>query len=431
MKMDFKYHVDETPSKKSEHFALSLQHVFAMFGSTILVPTLVGIDVATALLTAGCGTLIYTSITQKKVPVFIGSSFAYIAILSSLNTEYGASGVALAVMSVGVMYVILAGIIALVGVKWIDRILPPIVVGPLIITIGLSLAPVAIGNSGFTVDSYDINSILIALTSLTCTTLALLKGNKVLKMLPIIFGIMGGYTMGLILGVVDVSQIFADGLFGIPTLNIPFVSYQPFFDLTIIVGLIPLVLVTVSEHIGDHTVSSSLIGKNFLKDPGLKRTILGDGLATLWAGFLGGPVNTTYAENTGVIMLTKIASISVIRLAAVFSIILAFCTPIINFINSIPIAAMGGISIVLFGMIAQNGIRVLMEANVDFTDSRNMIVCAVILVFGLGNAALSFTVFGTNFTFEGMALAAIIGIIFHLFLPNKEVAYGKNHQHNK
>ncbi len=435
-KMKFKYNVDESPESKKEHIALSLQHVFAMFGSTILVPTLIGIDVATALLTAGFGTLIYTTVTKKKVPVFIGSSFVYIGILSMYNQLYGASGVGIAVMSVGLMYLIIAGIISLTGVNWIDRILPPIVVGPLIITIGLSLAPVAIQNSGFSAANPDINSVIIALTSILCTVFALLKGNKVLKMLPIIFGILGGYLMGVFLGVVDVSTIFADGIFSIPTLNIPFISYNPEIDFNIVsnsvdasqktisvaevLGLLPLVLVTISEHIGDHTVSSSLIGKNFLKDPGLKRTILGDGLATFWAGFLGGPVNTTYAENTGVIMLTKIASVSVIRLAAVFSITLSFITPLINFINSIPPAVMGGISIILFGMIAQNGIRVLMESKIDFTHSRNMIIGAIILVFGVGNAVLTI-----GFTFSGMSLAALIGIIFHLILPEKEVAYGE------
>lgn len=423
--IDFKYEVNEKPESKKEHFALSFQHVFAMFGSTILVPTLVGIDVATALFAAGLGTLTYTTVTQKKVPVFIGSSFAYIAILTDLNKSSGPSGVGFAVMCVGIMYMLISLLIKLVGTNWIDKILPPIVVGPLIIVIGLSLAPVAITNAGFASGAHDFKSMIVALSALLCTTFSLLKGKKIVSMLPIIFGIMGGYFVALCLGMIDVSIIMKDGIFNIPQFHVPFISYQPTFDLGIVLSLIPLILVTISEHIGDHTVSSSMMGKNFLKDPGLKRTILGDGLATFFAGFLGGPVNTTYAENTGVIMLTRVASISVIRGAAIVSMCLAFIAPVVNFINTIPVAVMGGISIVLFGMIAQNGIRILITANLDFTHARNMIICAIILVFGLGGAELNFVIGGVTFSFSKMALSALFGIIFHLILPNKEVAYGQ------
>ncbi len=423
--IDFKYEVNEKPESKKEHFALSFQHVFAMFGSTILVPTLIGIDVATALFAAGLGTLTYTTVTQKKVPVFIGSSFAYIAILTDLNKSSGPSGVGFAVMCVGIMYMLISLLIKLVGTNWIDKILPPIVVGPLIIVIGLSLAPVAITNAGFASGAYNFKSMIVALSALLCTTFSLLKGKKIVSMLPIIFGIMGGYFVALCLGMIDVSVIMKDGIFNIPQFHVPFISYQPTFDLGIVLSLIPLILVTISEHIGDHTVSSSMMGKNFLKDPGLKRTILGDGLATFFAGFLGGPVNTTYAENTGVIMLTRVASISVIRGAAIVSMCLAFIAPVVNFINTIPVAVMGGISIVLFGMIAQNGIRILITANLDFTHARNMIICAIILVFGLGGAELNFVIGGVTFSFSKMALSALFGIIFHLILPNKEVAYGQ------
>ncbi len=423
--MKFRYNITEKPESKKEHFALSFQHVFAMFGSTILVPTLIGIDVATALFAAGLGTLTYTTVTSKKVPVFIGSSFAYIAILSSLNSEYGSAGVGFAVMSVGIMYMLISLLISIAGTKWIDKILPPIVVGPLIIVIGLSLAPTAIDNAGFGVDTYNVKSIIVSLTALLCTTFSLLRGNRIISMLPIIFGLLGGYLMAIILGMVDVSVIMQNGLFNIPKFQIPFISYQPIFDIGIILSLLPLILVTISEHIGDHTVASSMMNKDFLRDPGLKKTILGDGLATFFAGFLGGPVNTTYAENTGVIMLTRVASISVIRGAALVSMVLAFCAPIVNFINSIPVAVMGGISIVLFGMIAQNGIRILIQANLDFTHARNMIICAVILVFGLGGAEVSFVLGGISFSFSKMALSAILGITLHLILPDKQVAYGK------
>ncbi len=423
-KIKFRYHVHEKPESKKEHFALSFQHVFAMFGSTILVPTLIGIDVATALFAAGLGTLTYTTVTQKKVPVFIGSSFAYIAILSTLNADYGTAGVGFAVVSVGIMYMLISLLISFAGTNWIDKILPPIVVGPLIIVIGLSLAPTAIDNAGFGADSHNVKSMIVALSALLCTTFSLLRGNRIISMLPIIFGLLGGYIVAVLLGMVDLSVIMQDGLFNMPKFQLPFISYQPIFDVGIILSLLPLILVTISEHIGDHTVASSMMDKDFLRDPGLKRTILGDGLATFFAGILGGPVNTTYAENTGVIMLTRVASISVIRGAAVVSMLLAFFAPIVNFINSIPVAVMGGISVVLFGMIAQNGIRILIQANLDFTHARNMIICAVILVFGLGGAEVSFLIAGVSFSFSKMALAAIFGIILHLILPEKQVAYG-------
>jgi len=428
-KLKFKYNVDERPEKKRETVALSIQHVFAMFGSTILVPTLVGIDVATALVTAGLGTLIYTQVTKNKVPVFIGSSFAYIAVLTMLNETTGPAGVSMAVLSVGIIYCLIAFLISLIGTNWIDKLLPPVVIGPIIIIIGLGLAPVAIANSGLSVETFDVTSIIISMSSLMATILALLIGNKQMKMIPIIFGIAVGYVVAILLGQVDLSVIFSQGLFNIPDFQVPGVTYDFVFDISILISVIPLVLVTMSEHIGDHSVSSSMMGKNYLKDPGLKRTILGDGLATVAAGLLGGPVNTTYAENTSVIMLTRVASVYVIKLAALFAIIMAFFSPIVLFINSIPGAVMGGISIVLFGMIAQNGIRILVNAGVDFTESRNMLIVSVILVFGLGEAFVGFTLFGIDFEFSKMALAAIVGITLHLVLPQKEVAYGINHGH--
>lgn len=428
-KLKFKYNVDERPEKKSETIALSIQHVFAMFGSTILVPTLIGIDVATALVTAGLGTLIYTQVTKNKVPVFIGSSFAYIAVLTMLNETAGPAGVSMAVLSVGIIYCLIAFLISLAGTSWIDKILPPVVIGPIIIIIGLGLAPIAIANSGLSVETFDVTSIIISMSSLMATILALLIGNKQMKMIPIIFGIAVGYIVAILLGQVDLSVIFSQGLFNVPDFQVPGVTYDFVFDISILISVIPLVLVTMSEHIGDHSVSSSMMGKNYLKDPGLKRTILGDGLATVAAGLLGGPVNTTYAENTSVIMLTRVASVYVIKLAAVFAIVMAFFSPIVLFINSIPTPVMGGISIVLFGMIAQNGIRILVNAGVDFTESRNMLIVSVILVFGLGEAFVGFTLFGVDFEFSKMALAAIVGITLHLVLPQKEVAYGMNHGH--
>lgn len=432
-KMKFKYRVNETPESKIEHTVLSIQHVFAMFGSTVLVPTLIGLDVSVSLFTAGLGTLIYSMVTKKKVPVFIGSSFAYIGVLTALNQDQGPVGVATAVISVGLIYVLISFLIGKIGTKWLDTILPAVVIGPVIIIIGLSLAPVAIQNSGLDAASTGPLNGIIALTALLSATFAMLSKSTTTRTVPIIIGIAAGYAMAVVLGLltgqnlVDTSQIFANGIFCVPRFNLPFISYTPTFNPGIVLSVLPLILVTISEHIGDHSVSSSMMDENYLHDPGLNKTLRGDGLATIVAGLLGGPVNTTYAENTGVIMLTRVASISVIRLAAVFAMALAFLAPVVGFINSIPMSVMGGISILLFGMIAQNGIRILVESNLDFTHPRNLVIMSVILVLGLGGATVGFTLGDVVFSFTGMSLAILVGVIFHLILPQKEVAYGKKH----
>ncbi len=438
-KIKFKYGINEKPNTKAEHIILSLQHVFAMFGSTILVPTLIGIDVSTALFTAGLGTLIYLTVTKNKVPVFIGSSFAYIALLSLLNAEQGPAGVAMAVMTVGVIYALIAFIIGKIGTMWLDKVLPPIVIGPVIIIIGLGLAPTAVANAGLLPgsDNYNMYNVVVAFVALLSATYALLLNNKKLNAIPIIFGIFMGYISALLIDaifaqdLVDTSLIMANGLISIPSFNIPGITYDFSFNLGIIISVIPLVLVTISEHIGDHSVSSSMLDEDFLHDPGLNKTLLGDGLATLCAGLLGGPVNTTYAENTGVIMLTRVASVSVIKLAAIFAMCLAFISPVVGFINSIPVSVMGGISILLFGMIAQNGIKILVTSNIDFAHPRNLVMMAVILVLGLGGASIGFSLGDFDFTFTGMALSIIIGVLFHLILPEKNVAYGNKKVHIK
>ncbi len=420
--MDFKYYIDERPAKNGEMIVLSLQHVFAMFGSTVLVPILIGIDVSVALFTAGMGTLLYSLATKAKVPVFIGSSFAYIGILSLLVSEYGQNYASLAVMSVGVIYILLSFIVRSVGTKWLDYILPPVIMGPVIIVIGLSLASTAIDNSGLGVESFDPTAAFISLSTLLVTSIAMMKGNNFTKSIPILIGIGYGYLVSLIFGLVDLSVFSGVSLFSMPQFYNPFVAGEFTFSPAVVAAIIPLVFVTVAEHIGDHTVSSTITGKNFLKDPGLDRTLLGDGLATLFAGFVGGPVNTTYAENTGVIILTRVASTAVIRLAAVFAMLIAFLAPINVFINSIPSPVMGGISIALFGLIAQNGVKLLVAGRVDFNHPRNMMIIAVILIIGLGGAILSFSIGSITFEFTTMSLAALVGIFFHLVLPQKEAS---------
>ncbi len=428
--MDFKYYIDERPAKNGEMIVLSLQHVFAMFGSTVLVPMLIGIDVSVALFTAGMGTLLYSLATKAKVPVFIGSSFAYIGILSLLVSKYGQNYASLAVMSVGIIYILLSLIVRAVGTKWLDYILPPVVMGPVIIVIGLSLASTAINNSGLGIDSFDPTAAFISLSTLLVTSLAMMKGSNFTKSIPILIGIGYGYIVSLLLGLVDLSVFNDISLISIPNFYNPFFAGEFEFSPAVIAAIIPLVFVTVAEHIGDHTVSSTITGKNFLKDPGLHRTLLGDGLATLFAGFVGGPVNTTYAENTGVIILTRVASTAVIRLAAVFAMLIAFLAPVNAFINSIPSPVMGGISIALFGLIAQNGVKLLVAGKVDFNHPRNMMIIAVILIIGLGGAIISFTVAGITFEFTTMSLAALVGIAFHLILPEKSASLNSSDAFN-
>ncbi len=420
--INFKYGIDDVPKRRGEHLLLSIQHVFAMFGSTILVPILIGLDVSVALFCAGMGTLIYSFVTKQKVPVFIGSSFAYIGLLSVLMADMGRSAVSFAVICVGLFYILIALFTTVVGVKWLDYVLPPVVMGPLVIVIGLSLAPVAMMNSGLSADAFNIKYVVVALVTLISTLIALEKGNSFVKSIPILIGIFVGYIASMLLGLVDYSAFSDMQLFKMPNFNVAFLDESFKFDSSILLAVMPLVIVTIAEHIGDHTVSSAITGRNFLKDPGLKRTILGDGLATLCAGIVGGPVNTTYAENTGVIILTKVASIKVIQLAAVFAMAIAFLNPVAIFISTIPTPVMGGISIVLFGLIAQNGVRILMNAHIDFNHTRNMIIVAVILVVGLGGGYFAFNAFDTEFVFQGMSLAAIFGIGVHLILPDKHLS---------
>lgn len=418
--LEFKYGIDEKPSSKLEHSILSLQHVFAMFGSTILVPTLIGLDPSIAIFCAGLGTLIYSFTTRGKVPVFIGSSFAYISILLALYSQYGAVGVANGVISVGIIYILIALLIKLVGTNWVDKLLPPIVIGPIIMVIGLGLATTAVENSGFLFGSegYSHVSQIIAILTLLITVLALLYGNKTIKSIPVLIGILGGYLVAIVAnvfqpGTIDLSWISDVSLIQIPpfeTINI--LSDWQFYP-QIFIAMIPIAFVTLAEHIGDHSVSSSILNKNFLKDPGLSKTILGDGLATLAAGLLGGPVNTTYSENTGVIILTRVASVSVIRIAAVFAMVLAFVAPVSEFIQSIPTCVMGGISLILFGLIAQNGIRLMQVSKIDINNTRNMILIGTILVLGIGGA-------GIGASFSGMSFAAVAGIILNLILPEKK-----------
>lgn len=402
---------------------LALQHVFAMFGATILVPILVngaaGSEVLTipvALVTSGIGTLIYILCTKGKSPVYLGSSFAFITPLATGAVLAGVGGAMTGAMLVGLIYVIVALIIAIVGKEWLQKILPPIVIGPMIMIIGLGLASSAVSSIGIAAgtEAISIKGVIVALFTFLVTGLVMLKAKGFFKVVPFLIGIASGYILSCILGLVDFSPVLAAAFFSVPDFVIPFVSYTPTFAAALTIA--PIALVTIAEHIGDHTALSTIIGKDLIKEPGLNRTLLGDGLATLTAAVLGGPPNTTYGENTSVVGMTKVASVWVIGLAAIFAICLGFLGKFTALISTIPSPVLGGVSLLLYGFIAVNGLKVLIENRVDFSKSRNVIIASSMLVLGLGGAALTFG----SVTVSGMSLAAVVGVLLNLLLPHED-----------
>ena len=402
---------------------LALQHVFAMFGATILVPILVngaaGSEVLTipvALVTSGIGTLIYILCTKGKSPVYLGSSFAFITPLATGAVLAGVGGAMTGGMLVGLIYVIVALIIAIVGKDWLQKILPPIVIGPMIMIIGLGLASSAVSSIGIAAgtEAISIKGVIVALFTFIVTGLVMLKGKGFFKVVPFLIGIASGYILSCILGLVDFTPVLEAAFFSIPNFVVPFISYTPTFAAALTIA--PIALVTIAEHIGDHTALSTIIGKDLIKEPGLNRTLLGDGLATFVASVLGGPPNTTYGENTSVVGMTKVASVWVIGLAAIFAILLGFLGKFTALISTIPNPVLGGVSLLLYGFIAVNGLKVLIENRVDFSKSRNVIIASSMLVLGLGGAALTF---GTV-TVSGMSLAAVVGVLLNLLLPHED-----------
>lgn len=400
---------------------LSFQHVFAMFGATILVPLILGMPVSVALLASGIGTLIYQIATKSKVPVYLGSSFAYITAMAVAiqQMDGNISAAQTGVVLIGLMYVLIAGFVKLLGTKWIDKLLPPIVIGPMIMVIGLGLAGSAVTNAGF-VPGGDLRHIVVAISTFLITAFVNTKGKGFFKIIPFLIGIIGGYLVALALGLVDFTPVMTANWFEVPGLVLPFATpwfenYEFYFGPETL-AILPVALVTVSEHIGDHTVLGKITNRQFLKDPGLSRTLIGDGVATAVSAFIGGPANTTYGENTGVIGMTRIASVSVIRNAAFIAIGLSFFGKFTALISTIPNAVLGGMSILLYGVIASNGLKVLIEEQVDFGKIRNLIIASSMLVLGLGGAVLEI---GTIITFSGTALSAIAGIVLNLILPHE------------
>lgn len=417
--------VNEKP-KIAQWIILALQHVFAMFGATILVPILVnssaGAEVLTipvALVTSGIGTLIYIICTKAKSPVYLGSSFAFIAPIAIGYTKGGIAGAMTGIMIVGMIYIIFSIIIRFIGKDWIHKLLPPVVIGPMIMIIGLGLAPNAISQIGLATDSkLEWKGVIVALITFLTTALIMVRGKGFLKIIPFLIGIIVGYVSAICFGLVDFQPILEASFFSIPHFNIPFLNYTP--SLSAALTIAPVALVTIAEHIGDHTALSAIIGKDLLKNPGLDKTLLGDGIATFVAGLLGGPANTTYGENTSVVGMTKIASVWVIGLAAIFAICLGFLGKFTAVVSTIPDCVLGGVSLLLYGFIAVNGLKVLIENKIDFGKNKNVILASSMLVLGLGGAILSFNYGDFSLSFSGMSLAAIIGILLNLLLPNEK-----------
>lgn len=419
------YDVNECPPL-GKWIVLALQHVFAMFGATILVPILVNaaagevvLTIPVALVTSGIGTLIYLLCTKGKSPVYLGSSFAFITPIAAAFLKGGISGAMTGIMSVGILYIIVALIIKFVGKDWLDKLLPPVVIGPMIMIIGLGLAPSAISQIGIAAGSaMEWKTVLVAFVSFLVTAIVMTKAKGFFKVIPFLFGIISGYVVALMLSMIDFSAVGEAKFFAIPNFMLPFVDYKISF--TALVTILPIALVTICEHIGDHKSLSNIIGKDLIKDPGLDRTLLGDGIATFVAGFLGGPANTTYGENTSVVGMTKVASIKVIGLAAIIAILFGFLGKFTALISTIPDAVLGGVSLLLYGFIAVNGLKVLISNQVDFEKPVNVIIASTMLVLGLGGAAISIVSGDLSVTISGMSLASIAGILLNLALRDKE-----------
>lgn len=416
------------PEMTGKNTLLGFQHVFAMFGATVLVPLITGLNISTTLFAAGAGTLLFHFITKKKVPAFLGSSFAFLGGFeivapklldangnSVANTEmlpYACGGV----VAAGLLYIVMAGLIKAFGIKKIMRFFPPIVTGPIIISIGLILAPTAIENAA--------TNWLLAIVALAVIIICNIWGKGMIKIIPILLSVVISYIVALCIGAVDFSTVVAADIIGSPVIPEAFAK----FDISAVITIMPIALAAMMEHIGDIAAISATTGENYIEDPGLHRTLLGDGLATSFAGLIGGPANTTYGENTGVLALTKVYDPAIIRLAAVIAIVLSFVPKFDAIVNSIPAAVIGGVSLILYGMISAVGVRNIVENKIDFSQSRNLIIAAVILVSALGfhsTGGITFVVAGASITLSGLAIAAILGIALNAIIPGNDYEFGK------
>ena len=405
---------------------LAFQHIFAMFGATILVPILINdaagtevISISTALFASGIGTLLYIICTKGKSPVYLGNSFAFITPIVLAFSKDGISGFTTGIITVGLIYILVSFIIRFIGKDWIDRFLPPVVIGPMIMIIGLSLAPNAISQIGLTGNNFMIQYFVVALVSFLVTIIVAIYAKGFLKVIPFLMGILSGYLMSLALNIVDFSSMANSSIIELPNLLTPFKDYS--FSVIGMITIAPIALVSITEHIGDHMALSSIIDKNLLQDPGLDKTLLGDGVATTFAGLIGAPANTTYGENTSVVGMSKVASIWVIALAAIIAIILSFFGTITSLFSTIPDPVLGGVSMILYGFISINGLKVLIKNKVDYDNIKNVVITSTMLLLGLGGAIITFSTGNMSISLTGMSLAAIVGIILNLVLnPNKK-----------
>lgn len=423
--------VNDKPSG-GQLITLSFQHMFAMFGSTILVPQLVGLSPAIALLTSGIATIIFLLVTKFQVPAYLGSSFAFIApILVAVNglNESGKAinpgNAMIGAVFVGLVYGIVSLVIWKSGYKWIMKLLPAIVVGPVIMVIGLGLSSTAVDmamnitNAESGLKEYSFLHFSAALVTLFTAIICTVYFKNIISTMPILIGLVVGYIYSIIIGIVDFTPIKEAKLFASPDFLVPGVHYDFVVTSNILLVMVPIVIVTISEHIGHQLVLGKVVERDYIKEPGLHRSLLGDGLGTLVSALIGGPPKTTYGENIGVLAITRIYSVYVILGAAVVAILLSFFGKAMAVISTIPTAVLGGVSILLFGIIAASGLRMLVDAKVDFGNSRNLVIASVILVIGIGGAKFIVT---EALSIEGMALAAIIGVILNLILPGRKQA---------
>ncbi|MBZ4682844.1 MAG: uracil permease [Fusobacteriaceae bacterium] len=395
-------------------YLLGAQHVLAMFGATVLVPFLTGLNPAIALLTAGLGTLLFHLCTKKMVPVFLGSSFAFIGAISLVLKEDGLGVVKGGVIAAGLVYVLMSFIISTFGVEKVKSFFPAIVTGPIIMVIGLRLSPVAISMAGYSNGRFDLKSLLIASIVIITMIIISVMEKSFFRLVPILISVTVGYIVAMFLGLVDFSPVLNAKWIGFSLEATKDLLTMPKFTLSGILAIAPIALVVFIEHIGDITTNGAVVGKDFFKEPGVHRTMLGDGVATMVAGLLGGPANTTYGENTGVLAVTKVYDPAILRIAAVYAIALSFIGKFGAILQTIPVPVMGGVSVILFGMIASVGVRTLVDAELDFAHSRNLIIAAVIFVFGI---AIDNIVIWKTVSISGLAIAALLGVVLNKVLP--------------
>ncbi len=402
-------------NSNSTKYILGVQHVLAMFGATVLVPALTGLDPGIALISAGIGTLLFHLVTKGMIPAFLGSSFAFIGAINFVLNKYGTSDMKGGIICAGLVYIFLSVCVKLFGTDKINKLFPPVVVGPVIVVIGLRLSPIAINMAMFNNGVLDKNYVIISFAVLVTMIVVTILDKSFFKLVPILIAIVVGYILSSMLGVLDVTLIKEAQWITFNNSNsMSFLTTLPTFNASAIIAIAPIAFVVFIEHIGDIKTNGEVVGKNFLVNPGLHRTLLGDGLATLAAGFIGGPPNTTYGENTGVLAVTKVYDPKILRIAAVYAIFLGCIGKFGAAISSIPTPVMGGISIVLFGMISAIGIRTLISAKLDYSHSRNLIITSLILVTGIGISEIPVS---DTIVISGLTIAAFIGVILNVLLP--------------